>query len=350
MKKLLSFLPFAALFLAACSNDFEVTAPWKEIPVAYAIVSPADTAHYVRVEKAFLDPETDARVIAQIPDSLYYPESAIDVYLERASDGQSVHLTRVDGNLEGHVRDQGIFANQPNWLYKYKPATVGEFLGPGETARLIIVRNDGRDSITAQTTLPQNFQVRKPMENATPPQIDFEPDEPATFEWRTDIHGIYFNLTLRIEYLEQASNGQIINRDTLTWNMVRNVRRTDNMVGAGAVSFRGLVDISADQFYRFLTDNIQPASTACGGCTRHFNSTELIVEGGGEELEAYYQIASANSGITGAEVVPQYTNLSEGYGIFTGKNEKSVLNIRIGPNTINAMRLHPTAGLLNFEN
>ncbi|HND88774.1 MAG TPA: hypothetical protein PK971_10630, partial [Saprospiraceae bacterium] len=97
MKKLLFVMPLAALLWAGCKNDFEVAAPWKEVPVVYAILSPDDTAHYVRVEKAFLDPQKGATEIAQIPDSLYYPENAITVYLERDSDKKRFQMTRVDG-------------------------------------------------------------------------------------------------------------------------------------------------------------------------------------------------------------------------------------------------------------
>lgn len=351
MKKLLLFAPFAAFFLAACSNDFEVTAPWKEVPVAYAIIAPNDTAHYVRVEKAFLDPEKDARQIAQIPDSLYYPESAIAVYLERKLDGSRFLMTRVDGNLEGHVRDEGIFANQPNWLYKFKPANDDEKLRKGETYRLVIVRNDGKPDVTAETTLPDTFRIVKPSESASPLQIDFDPDDPTTFEWRTDEHGVYFNLTMRITYREQTPGGQLLNRDTLIWTMVRNVRRTDQTPGtSGSVNYRGLVQISANQFYQFLAENIEPAATdpGCGGCDRLFGDVELLLEGGGEEIEAYLEIASANAGITGAEVIPTYSNLSEGFGIFTGKNSKAVSKYRIGPTTVEKMELHPTVGLLNF--
>ena len=82
MKKLLLLLPVLALILSQCSNDFDVTADWKEIPVVYAFLNPKDSAHYIRVEKAFLDPETSAYTIADIADSLYYPADAIAVFIE----------------------------------------------------------------------------------------------------------------------------------------------------------------------------------------------------------------------------------------------------------------------------
>ena len=57
----------AAFLLTACSNDLEVAAPWKDIPVVWGMISRSDTAHYVRVEKAFLDPAVPAGTIAISP-------------------------------------------------------------------------------------------------------------------------------------------------------------------------------------------------------------------------------------------------------------------------------------------
>lgn len=348
MKKLLLLTPIVALLFAACSNDFEVAAPWKEIPVCYAIISPKDTASYVRVEKAFLDPEKSAELIAQIPDSLYYPESTISVFLERKSNGVRYPLIRVDGNLEGHVRDSGFFANQPNWLYKFKPANVNEQLKEGETYRLVVVRTDGKPDITAETTLPKEFRITRPNQQQIPPILGFGPGSTTPIEWRTDENGVYFNISLLVQYREQTQGGQFIDRKTIRWNIVRNQKRNND--GSPNTEYSGGVRISANQFYQFLTANIEPASTACGGCNRYFEGADMILEGGGKEIESFLETANANEGITGAEVIPSYSNLSEGYGIFTGKNEKILTGIRISTQTVDSMQTHPTVGLLNFKN
>ncbi len=349
MKKLLLLIPAAALLWAACSNDFDVTAPWKEIPVVYAIISPKDTAYYVRVEKAFLDPEKSAAEIAQIPDSLYYPPSAITVYLERKSNGQRYQMTRVDGNLEGYVREAGFFANQPNWLYKFKPADATQQLQEGETCRLVIVRADGKPDITAETTLPGTFRFQKPNQQSIPPLIAFGPNSPTTFEWRCDENGVYFNLDMLIQYREQTPSGQFLARKTLRWPVFKNQKRNTSGSG-GAFGFSGSAKISANQFYQFLTDSIQPASESCGGCYRFFEGIDLLLEGGGKEIENYLITANANEGLTGAEVLPSYTNISEGFGIFTGKNQHLLTGCRVSTQTVDSMATHPTVGLLNFKN
>ncbi|MEZ5030008.1 MAG: hypothetical protein R2787_01275 [Saprospiraceae bacterium] len=60
------------LTLVSCDNELDLVSDWKEIPVVYGFLSRSDTAQYIRVEKAFLDPATSAFVIAKNPDSLYF--------------------------------------------------------------------------------------------------------------------------------------------------------------------------------------------------------------------------------------------------------------------------------------
>ncbi len=274
MKKILFLLPFAALLIQGCSNDFEVTAPWKEVPVAYAILSPKDTAHYIRVEKAFLDPETNSLVLAQIADSIYYPENAIAVYLERTSTGQRIQLQRVDGTLDGYVRKDGIFATHPNWLYKTKEQIIA-----GDSYRLQIVRNDGKPDITAETIIPTDFIFRTPNPADIPPKISFLRNISPTIDWRTDKNGVYFGIHFRIRYRETAPNGSLIGRDTLYWTPTQNVKRSDQQVAGNL--YRAEFLVSTTSFYRFLVENIPPASDRF----RAFDGIDITLEGGGAEIE-----------------------------------------------------------------
>ena len=338
MKKLLFLLPVVALLIQACSNDFEVAAPWKEVPVAYAILSPKDTAQYIRVEKAFLDPNVNALEIAQIADSIYYPENAISVNLERVVNGQRIQLQRVDGNLEGYVRKGGVFATQPNWLYKTK-----DQIFEGEKYRLVIERNDGKPDITAETTIPSEFIMRSPNPADIPPVITFLRDISPTIEWRTDVNGVYFNIKFQIRYRENAANGTLIKRDTLHWTPAPNVTRSDQQVAGNL--YRGTFVVSTESFYRFLVENIPPASDRF----RFFDGIDISLEGGGAEIERYLETAAANSGITGAEVIPTYTNLSEGFGIFTSKNRVILNKVRVSSQTITDMNKQSPERDLNFQ-
>lgn len=339
MKKLLYFVLLGTL-LSACSNDFEVAAPWKEVPIAYGLISPKDTAHYIRIEKAFLDPNVSALEIAQIADSLYYNENAISVWLENTGTQARVPLYRVDGNLEGYVRDSGLFADRPNWLYR----TSGPFVTAGKTYELVIERNDGKPDITAQTVVPGDFTFISQKPQNIVREVEFSDSTTTTVEWRTDVNGVYFNIDFEIAYREETPDGTVIFRDTLLWHAAKNIEREEVLVGAGG-TYRGKTEISGSQFFRFLSENISPA----GNNFRYFDRGSIILEGGGREIREYIITASANSGLTGAETFPVYTNLSEGFGIFTGKNEFILTNVRIGEPTIERMKLNPLTQNLKFR-
>jgi hypothetical protein len=343
MKKLHFLLPVWVLLLAACSNDFDVAAPWKEIPVAYGILSPVDTAHYIRVEKAFLDPETSALTIAQIPDSIYYPENAIAVYLQQVSNGQLYQMHRVDGSLEGYPRKDGIFASQPNWLYKITPNEL-DSLKKGEKYRLVIKRTDGKPDVTAETTIPKDFIFRDPDPLDNPLDISFLPNTfPTTVEWRGDVNGVYYNVNFVIRYRENYSDGTVVH-DTIVWQAAKNVARTEMQVAGGL--YKGEVAIQGESFYRFLDDNIDSVANPP---VRHFTGVDLVLTGGGKEIKDYLDVAAANAGITGAEAFPTYTNLSEGVGLFSAKNTNILKNIRLTNPTIEEVEQNPLTSHLNFR-
>ena len=119
MSKYLSILLIASVVLiAACDNELELVSEYENIPITYGLLNRSDTAQYIRVEKAFVDPAKSALLLAQEPDSLYYED--LVVQLVNRSLNETYTLERVDGNLEGYPRDTGIFANSPNWMYKIR--------------------------------------------------------------------------------------------------------------------------------------------------------------------------------------------------------------------------------------
>ncbi|MFN0034554.1 MAG: hypothetical protein ACKVUS_05760 [Saprospiraceae bacterium] len=343
MKKLLLLLPFG-LLLSACSNDFDVTAPWKDIPVVYAILSPQDSAHYVRIEKAFVDPDKSALVIARIADSLYYPENAITVWLVPTDNPSNrLRLERVDGALEGYPRDSGVFATQPNWLYKAKP-TAGFTLDGGKTYRLLIERNDNNGpDVTAETTLPNDFLVLEPDLSPQVPKVIFASNLGTDVRWRTDVNGVYFNVTFRIRYYDRFLNGTVAATHELVWEAAKNVERNDVFSGG---FYTGKVVIPRASFYSFLAQNIQKPPS---NIYREFKNCDIILDGGGREIKEYLQIAAANADITGAETFPNYTNISEGYGIFTAKNRTLAEDLRIDVKTVDSMNVNTVTDTLGFR-
>lgn len=331
MKKTLFFVLIAfVLSTLSCSNDFDVTTGWKDIPVVYGLLNLEDAAHYIRVEKAFLDPKANALDIARIPDSLYY-ENAV-VQLER--NNQVFTLTKVDGNLEGLPRESGVFAEAPNWLYKIDSAVIK--LQEGDKIRLRIQRGDGLTDVTAETVILKPSRLKIPAPSGGTFRFDY--DRPSRLTWEADPAARIFDAKLVIRYAEyEIANPAGIQKKAITWNWGRGVRNPENQVNL-------TLEKSGTEFYELLKNNI-PVNPAM---KRIFEGIDVVVTGGGESLEKYVNVSLANTGITGSQELPSYTNLSEGRGIFSSLNELMVEKLLLNASTWDSLRNGVITKDLNF--
>ena len=125
--------------LFGCSEDFELTEKWKDIPVVYGFLNRADSAHYIRLEKVFVSEDISASTIAKNADSLYYNDAFVKLF--NLSTRNEFILTRVDASKEGYTRDTGAFATVPNYMYKL-PKIAGQFHS-NDSVMLIIDRQNG---------------------------------------------------------------------------------------------------------------------------------------------------------------------------------------------------------------
>lgn len=340
MKNLWLLGPLFGLIWSACSNEFEVAADFKDIPVVYGIVSPDDTAHYIRIERVFIDPDGSAFDVAKIPDSIYYAENAISVSLERVSTGQRYPMTRVDGNLEGHVHEAGTFAQAPNWLYKVEPSQPGGILKSGEKYKLIIERTDGRPAVTAETTVPDTLYLFSPKPEDIPQQISISGKNLTAIDWRTSAEGVIFDVFLNIRYRELAPDGTLLGNKVIKWKVAKNVIRENTVIGGGV--YRGRVFLSASDFYSALFREVDTTANV----QRYFNSIDIHLEGAGREIAEYQESEAINAGLTGAEISARYTNLSEGFGIFTAKKSWTFAGFNLSAVSLDSLNVDPRRRIL----
>lgn len=284
---------------ASCSNDFEVTAPWKDIPVVYGLLNVDDDVHFIRVEKAFLDPDGNALDIAKIADSLYYADAVVK--LERVSNGQVFTLTRVNGEDIGFPRDPGIFATSPNWIYRIPDSQIN--LQPGETIKFILERGNGLPLDTALTVLQGPMIKRTPGGN----NFNFRTGNLTTMGWSASNQAKIFDAKLVIHYAEYPKdNPSAVVQKSFDWIWTKG-RSYSSTETEYKVTKMG------EEFFETMAGNIANDPNM----RRIFIDMDMEVVAGGEELEKYINVAVANSGITGSQELPSYSNLSEGQGVFS---------------------------------
>jgi hypothetical protein len=327
VKKLTFILLLIGALFAGCSNDLNVTAPWKDIPIVYGILSPLDTAHYIRIEKAFLDPETSALEIARIPDSLYYKN--LDVSIFDISSGVRIQMVEVDGIQDGYVRDEGVFAEVPNILYKADAKDLD--LTAANAYRLEINRSERLPLVTSEIEIVSRVAMVRPLPDA---ELRFPYESLFKVIWRKVDNAFFYDVSLIIHYNEwtMGDPGSIEKRD-IQWNLARNI-------SADRVEVLGI------SFYEFLGAELEVEPTLL----RSLIDVDVIIRSGGRELFEFRRVLQANSGITsvGGDI-PQYTNMSEGFGIMTSSNSTKNLELKLHSVSLDSLREGYLTKDLNFQ-
>lgn len=311
---------------SACENDLNLTAPWKDIPIVYGILSPADTAHYIRIEKAFLDPNISALQLARNPDSLYYDD--IEATLVNVASGQRILLQEIDGADDGYPRQDGVFASSPNILFKATAADAA--LEPGRRFRLEINRSDQLPLVTAETVIVGRPTINRPQSGDN---LRFPTNGSYRLLWSAADGAGFYDIILYFNYDEfDISTPQNVVRKVVAWKITGLTTSTE-------------YEIPGIEFYKFLNASIE-GNPALG---RYFRGIDIQVRAGGDELYEFQRVQLANTGITSAGGdIPQYTNLSEGVGIFSSSHRHVRENLNLQEDSLDSLLLGSLTKHLNF--
>lgn len=317
---------FGAMSLPSCANEVDVIGEWKEIPIVYGILRTQDTATYIRIEKAYLPPSTDARQVAQNPDSLYFADGDIEVKLYQ-NGTEFATLQRVDGNLEGYVRDSGVFAQSPNILYKTRRPLTNN-----ATYRLEIRSNRTGETYNATTETINNSNVLITTPTAARPvrwsffDANTHVLNGVKFDWREPDNADIYDLVIDFKYSEfevddfdQEIAGTRVDK-VLRWKPIT------SYIPDGVVQR----EISGESFYRFIARSLAPVDgTRLRRCATNM---DVFLTMGGEDLALYIKARGANSGVVGGLFpVEPYSNIENGYGIFSSTYQVSRLGVAFEP-------------------
>jgi hypothetical protein len=350
--------------LAACSNEVDVIGNWKEIPVVYAVFSPLPESddNYFRIEKAFLDPETDAFVVARRPDSLYYGPNDLEVVIyERTPTGPYTvldTLERIDASTIGIVRDSGIFAQSPNYIYVMRNRPRGSDV---DRFYKLVIKNNvsgkvftqfcrgitmGQYNSTDNTfslfrfTLPaQSRPIRWSFTNPVTGNNEFSK---VTFNWSQPTNAAIYDLTVKLRYAEFQVDVNVAGEPELpgtrvykelAWKAVKNFQAQGEVrittpfqndekfyyflkANGGSVA----QELNGENFYKFLAGNLSDVIGNGSNVRRCAVQIDARVDAAGPELYEYVRARNANENLIGGLFpADPYSNIQEGFGLFSYK-------------------------------
>ena len=330
------FTLLLALTFASCSTEVDLEAEWEDIPVVYAFLSLQDTAHYVRVQKVFLEPDGNALQIAQNTDSIYYQNAAVEMTNIRT--GETFLMERVDGADEGYPKEEGVFANAPNVLYKVKADEIN-FQG-GDSVRLAINSGEFTEPSFAVTRVLGKIDTsRNPSPSQRIGRLRYNTN--LTVTWIPSEEAELFDITFIIRYRESAdpSTPSEFVEKSLEWPIAKGITRSNPDRGRENFMIRG------EAFYQFVFLNIPPSD----GEIRLLDGIDLRITAGGVEMLELVELSQANIGITSAQSIPVYSNVEGGLGVFTSRYQLERTNIQLTQEALDTLQDGIYTRDLNFK-
>jgi hypothetical protein len=292
----------AAAVLSACNQDLDVTAPYKENTIIYSLLDRDSSTQYVRINKAFLGPG-NAFVYAQVPDSSEYQNGQLQAEVQKLMNGTVVQTYPLRDTLLPH--DPGVFAGPTHKLYCFNAVL-------DSTAVYRIKATAKGNQVEAQTGVvgavrPLSSTITQPLRLM---QLGGGYSD-QTIRWLSSENGNRYELSYRFNWDE------VRGADTVRKSFTQALSTVFSNGLAGGESME--IKMGGEAFFQTVALRMGSDPTVT---QRIFRGVDLLWAVAGPDLNLYMQVASPISGLV--EDRPVYTNVQNGYGLFSSRRFKEI--------------------------
>jgi hypothetical protein len=320
MKNVWLWLLAASSFLTSCSTDIDINAEWKETTLVLGVLNTTDDVHYLRIHKAFLDPEKSAFEVAQIKDSLYYNQ--LNVVVEQVRNNAVLRtfvLEKVDTNL----LQPGIFHSPSMVLYRFN---AGGYLDSSSTYRLRI--NTPSNNLVSSFMQPIGNPTSLP--NGLPPGGPVPPsflginwtNSFPTINFRAPQHAKVYELTVRVFYDEwnrftvRPGDTPNLQLKYVDWKaqsnqLIQTVNSSTSPNGGQAIQIR----LNGRNMFAFMNSVIPVVDSL----NRRLRGTVFYFDFADDNLNTFLAVNKPSLSVV--DVRPTFTNIENGLGIFASRRQ-----------------------------
>ena len=305
--RFLLFILLPATLLFSCSKDLNINDDWKEIMVVYGLLNPNETVHYIKITKAYLGPG-NAIEYAKISDSSNFPHK-LKVRLDEY-DGDALVSSMLLDTTMIHDKDSGFFYFPDQLLYvAYGP------LNQDHEYRLNILDTVTGVEVSSATSLVNNFSIKTPNAFA---KANFIQGSLTSTEWTSAKNGRRYQLNIRFSFWEiNAQDTSKKEKKSINW-LVFNDMKSRNLDGGEELK----TEFYGDGFYSAIKANVPYNPEVY----RIADSVDYIFTVASEDLSNYIEVTDPSNTIV--QEKPIYTNIVNGIGLFTSRNDNTLVNIR----------------------
>lgn len=354
------FILFAALLMvSACNDDFDINGEWEDITVVYGLIDASDTAHYIRINKAFIG-QGDIYDMAQVHDSIYYTKN-IGVYLieyelvtggeynpyidnnwqRTTTDTIELHYTtEIHKNNTDQEGNPGTFNSTENVLYKTTYP-----LKNGRRYRLEI-HIPGKEKVWSDTYMIDKFALLGSLEkNIYQLNLNREENFVEHVDWYMPVYAKFFQTIINFNYFEY----DIINFDTsyhttqLTYPemFIGEVRGPADPM----INYVTKAEIGGVDFYQRLSTEIPEKSSEI---KRVMIDMDFIFLAGGADFYNYLRVSQTQGGY--GQDPAGYSNIRNGIGLFDSRFKYEVKGKLMTNPSMDSLSRGRFTKKLNFSN
>ncbi len=323
------------LIFESCNIEFSSNGDYVEKTVVFGLLDFGDDTNFLRIEKTFLQENTNAFILAGDPSNYFYKENDLEVYLEQFTNNifiKTINVIYVDGDSLGIEKEDGIFSSTPNILYM-----ITDAIDSMSMYKLFIINNLTDDTITSQTNIVHDYYVFYPTKPGV--YVDYTDTSKISYTCKQAVNGIMYELWLQFNYYEKNNvSGDSVLKN-IDWQIFSN-KIGDNSEGFGNIAY----SVEKDLLFSFLAGAINEDEDV----TRYFNSIDFYWYCGGLELYDQYLNILANLGINEDYISPDYSNINGGLGVFSSRHKISVNDVYLYDATLDLIACGDITSQLNF--
>ena len=280
--------------LVSCSTEVDNYADYKDITIVYGMLEPGMDTTFIKITKAYLGPG-NALLFALNPDSNNYARKLNVTLSGRKNSVELPQITLDTLTIHNKLAGDSIFYF-PNQLLYYTTSQID----PAGTYTLVIERNT--DTVSSTSKVVQSFSILQPTN-----RFNFASSVPTQIRWSSAVNGRRYELVVRFNYRElQPGNPDTLYK-TLVWNMGMKKSTTLNGGETLEVSYIG------DDFYTRLGQELETILNV----KRWAGKVDLFISAGADELSTFIDVSEPSNSIV--QEVPNYSNINNGYGIFSSR-------------------------------
>jgi hypothetical protein len=323
--RFVAFLGISSLFFSGCSTELDPNADYKETMVIYGLLDPSQRTHYIKVNKAFLNTNTNALTIAaNNPDSTTYGEN-LEVKLQQLRSDSSLIQEFTLSPFDTASKEPGTFFGPTQRLYRTKGLTLDQ----NAIYRVVAVNKTSGTTASGATKLVKDFnpedgkrfcifrisQKTSPVGQCFSDNgvvTTYDPQLKSAISFDLAQNAAIYTISMSFDYKESTDGVTVDKR--ASWQVRNNFLQTYTKDPLS-------IPIDENYFYTNLlgiinTQNDKPSTFRKPG------NVYVTVTAGSESLATNHLVNTSFSIFS--QVRPQFDNIKNGTGLVGSRLAKTV--------------------------